>query len=121
MDDKEKQSRESQTQILSIVKDIEHFRYVLKELEKDQEFIKEHFSNKNSERIDSIIKLHNRIDKHIQTELTFHQSIRDKATESHMAIHKRIAQVERWVWVIFGGFTVFGALLGKSSFTGIFN
>jgi hypothetical protein len=38
-----------------------------------------------------------------------------------MAIHKRIAQVERWVWVIFGGFTVFGALLGKSSFTGIFN
>lgn len=121
MDDKEKQSRESQTQILSIVKDIEHFKYILKELEKDQEFFKNHFSNKNSERIDDIEKLHSRLDRHIQTELNYHQSIRDKATDSHMAIHKRIAQVEKWVWVIFGGFTVIGALLGKSSFTGIFN
>ena len=120
MEDKEKQSRESQTQILSIVKDIEHFRYILKQLEKDQEFLKKHFSQKNSDRLDDIEKLHNRLDKHIQTELNYHQSVRDKATESHMVIHKRIAQVERWVWIFFGGFTVIGALLGKSSLS-IFN
>lgn len=121
MEDNEKQSRESQTQIIGLVKDIEHFKYRLKELEKDLEFLKKHFSNKNSERIDDIEKIHKRMDKHIQTELNYHQSIRDKATESHNSIHKRIAQVERWIWIFFGGFTVIGALLGKSSFSGIFN
>ena len=42
MDDNDKQSRESQTQILEVKKDIEHLKYILKELEKDKEFLKEH-------------------------------------------------------------------------------
>ena len=121
MEDKEKQSRESETQILSISKDIEHFKYVVAELEKDLEFLKKHFSTKNSERIDDIDNIHRRMDKHIHTELNYHQSVRDKATNEHTEIHKRIAQVERWIWIFFGGFTVIGALLGKASFTGILN
>tara|TARA_Y100001951_G_scaffold82981_1_gene71718 strand:+ start:600 stop:911 length:312 start_codon:yes stop_codon:yes gene_type:complete len=103
MENKEKQSRESQTQILSIEKDIEHLKYIIKELEKDLE------------------KLHKRFGKHLQTEIEYHQSVRDKATDSHSLIHKRIAQAERWIWIFLGGFMVIGALLGKSSFTSIFN
>ena len=121
MEDNEKQSRESQTQIIALVKDIEHFKYIVKELEKDLEFLKKHFSTKNNERIDDLEKIHKRMDKHIQTELNYHQSIRDKATAEHAAIHKRIGQAERWIWIFFGGFTVIGALLGKASFTGILN
>ena len=121
MEDKEQQSRESQTQILDLQKDIEHLNYILKELDKDKDFLKEHFTKKNSERLKDIEKIHNRLDKHIQTELNYHQAIRDKATDEHTNIHKRIAQVERWIWIFFGGFTVVGALLGKASFTSIFN
>tara|TARA_Y100000310_G_C20671135_1_gene810361 strand:+ start:31 stop:414 length:384 start_codon:yes stop_codon:yes gene_type:complete len=117
----EHQSRASETQILEIKKDIQHLQYILSELEKDKEFLKEHFTLKNAQRLEDIGKIHTRLDRHIQIELEFHQSIRDKATVADMAIHRRIAQVERWVWVIFGGFTVFGALLGKTSFAGIFN
>ena len=103
MENKDKQSRESQTQILSIEKDIEHLKYIIKELENDLE------------------KLHKRFGKHLQTEIAYHQSVRDKATDSHSLIHKRIAQAERWIWIFLGGFMVIGALLGKSSFTSIFN
>ena len=121
MEDKEQQSRESQTQIIKLKKDIEHILYIVKELEKDKDFLKDHFTKKNYERQKDLENLHKRLDKHIQTELQYHQSIRDKATDSHNAIHKRIASVERWIWIFFGGLTVVGALLGKSSFTGIFN
>lgn len=121
MEDKEQQSRESQTQILELKKDVEHILYIVKELEKDKEFLKDHFTKKNSERQKDLEKLHKRIDRHIETELEYHQGVRDKATESHTIIHKRIAQVERWIWIFFGGLTVIGALLGKSSFSSIFN
>ena len=121
MEDNEKQSRESQTQILELQKDVEHLRYILNELDKDKDFLKEHFTKKNSERLKDIDKIHARLDKHIQTELNYHQTVRDKATDEHTNIHKRIAQVERWIWIFFGGFTVVGALLGKASFTSIFN
>ena len=117
----DEQSRQSQTQILEIKKDIEHLKYVLEELDKDKEFLKEHFTLKNTQRLEDISKIHARIDKHIQTELEFHQAIRDKATTEHNAIHKRIGQAERWIWIFFGGFTVIGALLGKASFSGILN
>ena len=117
----DEQSRQSQTQILEIKKDIEHLKYVLEELDKDKEFLKEHFTLKNTQRLEDISKIHARIDKHIQTELEFHQAIRDKATNEHNSIHKRIGQAERWIWIFFGGFTVIGALLGKASFSGILN
>ena len=60
------------------------------------------------------------MDKHIQTELEYHQSVRDKATTAHTAIHKRIGSAERWIWIFFGGITVISALLGKASLSGIF-
>jgi len=119
VDDKE-QSRQSQTQILEIKKDIEHLKYIIKELEKDKEFLKEHFTLKNSQRLEDIAKIHARMDKHIQTELQYHQDIRDKTTTEHATIHKRINQAERWIWIFFGGITVISALLGKASLAGIF-
>ena len=116
----DEQSRTSQTQILELKKDIEHLKYILKELEKDKEFLKEHFTLKNSQRLEDIANIHTRIDKHIQTELSYHQGVRDKATTEHAAIHKRISQAERWIWIFFGGITVISALLGKASLSGIF-
>ena len=117
----DEQSRTSQTQILELQKDIEHLKYVIDELEKDKEFLKDHFTLKNTQRQDDISKIHTRMDKHIQTELEFHQAIRDKATIVHDAIHKRIGQAERWIWIFFGGLTVIGALMGKGIFgTGLF-
>ena len=120
MEDKEKQSRESQTQILELQKDVELLRYMLTELKEDKDFLKEHFTKKNSERIKDIEKIHNRFDKHIQTELNYHQAVRDKTTDEHASIHKRIAQVERWGWIFFGGITVVGALLGKGPVAALF-
>ena len=46
--------------------------------------------------------------------------VRDKTTDEHASIHKRIAQVERWVWIFFGGITVVGALLGKGPVAALF-
>ena len=116
----DEQSRKSQTQILEVQKDIEHLKYVIEELEKDKEFLKDHFTLKNSQRIEDISKIHARMDKHIQTELNYHQGVRDKATTEHSAIHKRIGQAERWIWIFFGGITVLSALLGKASFSSLF-
>lgn len=121
MDDKDKeQSRKSATSILALKKDIEHLKYILDEQEKDTTFLKNHISTKNSERIDDIRKLHVRMDKHIQTELDYHQGVRDKVVEEHQLIHKRISQTEKWIWIFFGGFTVLSAILGKASFTSLF-
>ena len=120
MEDNEKQSRESQTQIIEVKKDIEHLKYILLELEKDKEFLKEHFTLKNAQRLEDISKIHARLDKHIQTELEYHQSVRDKATNEHRDIHKRIGQAERWIWIFFGGITAISALMGKGIFSNIF-
>jgi hypothetical protein len=120
VEDKDKQSRESAAQILEIQKDIEHLRYILKELEKDEEVLKEHLTLESSMRIEDISKIHARMDKHIQTELDYHQGIRDKATTEHASIHKRISQAERWIWIFFGGMTVISALMGKGVFSSLF-
>jgi hypothetical protein len=120
VDDNEKQSRESAAQILELQKDIEHIEYILNEIEKDKDFLKEHFTTKNTQRQDDIAKIHARLDKHIQTELEYHQGVRDKATTEHAAIHKRISQAERWIWIFFGGITVISALMGKGVFSSLF-
>ena len=120
MDDKEKQSREAAAQILELQKDIEHIEYVLNEIEKDKDFLKEHFTTKNTQRQDDVAKIHARLDKHIQTELEYHQAVRDKATNEHASIHKRISQAERWIWIFFGGITVISALMGKGVFSSLF-
>jgi hypothetical protein len=120
VDDNEKQSRESAAQILEIQKDIEHLEYILKEVDKDRESLKDYFINKNNQRLADIEKIHNRMDKHIQTELDYHQGVRDKATLEHAAIHKRISQAERWIWIFFGGITAISALMGKGVFSSLF-
>tara|TARA_B110000495_G_scaffold130228_1_gene113383 strand:+ start:203 stop:571 length:369 start_codon:yes stop_codon:yes gene_type:complete len=119
VEDKE-QSRKSATAILALKKDIEHLKYILDEQDKDTAFLKNHTSTKNSERLDDIRKLHVRMDSHIQTELEYHQGVRDKVVEEHQLIHKRISQTEKWIWIFFGGFTVLSAILGKASFTSLF-
>ena len=116
----DEQSRTSQTQILEVKKDIEHLQYIIVELEKDKEFLKHHISEKNTQRLEDVSKINARFDKHIQTELSYHEAIRDKIVAEHRNIHRRIGQVERWVWVFFGGFTVISALLGKASFSTLF-
>ena len=116
----DEQSRQSATQILEIKKDIEHLQYILSELEKDKEFLKEHFTLKNAQRLEDIGKIHTRLDRHIQTELEYHQGVRDKATAEHASIHKRIGQAERWIWIFFGGITAISALMGKGIFSNLF-
>ncbi len=104
------QSRESETQIVELRKDIEHITYILKQYQKEINFIKDHFSTKNAQRIDDFNKVEQRLDKHIQTELEYHQAIRDKVSAEHKNIHRRIAQTERYIWIFLGGITVIGAL-----------
>jgi hypothetical protein len=57
----------------------------------------------------------------MKTELEYHEGVRDKIVKEHQLIHKRISQAEKWIWIFFGGLTVISALLGKASFTGIFD
>ena len=54
MENKDSQSRASETQIVVLQKDIEHLQYVIKELEEQCEFVKAHFTTKNGERLDDI-------------------------------------------------------------------
>ena len=67
------QSRESEKQILTVTKDVEHLQYVINELEKECDFVKKHFTTKNTERLTEIRTIHGRIDKHLQTDLEFHE------------------------------------------------
>ena len=46
------QSRESEKQILSLKKDIEHLQYIITKVEKESELIKKYFTTKNSERFE---------------------------------------------------------------------
>ena len=69
------QSRESEKQILTLTKDVEHLQYIITKVEKESEFIKKHFTMKNSERLDEIKTIHKRIDQHLQTDLDFHENV----------------------------------------------
>ena len=106
------QSRESEKQILTVQKDIEHLKYVIEEHEKDYEFIKKHFTTKNSERLDEIKTIHGRIDQHLQTDLDFHENVRKKISERFETFDERIRQLDRWKWATWGALMVIGALVG---------
>ncbi len=122
MDDKKKkveiefcetnQSRESATSILSLRKDIEHIQYVIKELEGQCSFVKDHFSTKNSERLDDIKVLHKRMDNQLQGDLEFHESVRKKICSRFDILDERVRRVEKWKWATWGGMVVVGALIG---------
>ena len=106
------QSRESEKQILTVQKDIEHLKYVIEEHEKDYDFIKKHFTTKNSERLDEIKTIHKRIDQHLQTDLDFHENVRKKISEQFEIINDRIRQLDRWKWATWGALIIIGSLVG---------
>lgn len=95
------QSRESEKQILSLQKDIEHLQYIIKELEKE-----------NSERLDDIKLMHRRIDKHQNADLEFHDNVRKKISCRFDILDERIRQLDRWKWATWGALIVIGALCG---------
>ena len=106
------QSRESEKQILTVQKDIEHLKYVIDELEKECEFVKKHFTTKNSERLDDVKTIHGRIDQHLQTDLEFHENVRKKISCRFDILDERIRQLDRWKWATWGALIVIGALCG---------
>ena len=106
------QSRESEKQILTVQKDIEHFKYVIGELEKECEFVKNHFTTKNSERLDDIKVLHGRIESHQKADLEFHENVRKKISDKFDTLDTRIRLLDRWKWATWGALMVIGALVG---------
>ena len=106
------QSRESEKQILSLTKDVEHLQYIITKVEKESEFIKKHFTTKNSERLDEIKTIHKRIDQHLQTDLDFHENVRKKISEQFEIINDRIRQLDRWKWATWGALIIIGSLVG---------
>ena len=106
------QSRESEKQILSLAKDVEHLQYIIDEHGKDYEFIKKHFTTKNSERLDDIKVLHGRIESHQKTDLEFHENVRKKISEKFDTLDNRIRLLDRWKWATWGALMVIGALVG---------
>ena len=108
------QSRESEKQILTVQKDIEHLKYVIDELEKECEFVKNHFTTKNSERLDDVKIIHGRIESHQKADLEFHENVRKKISEKFDALDERIRQLDKWKWATWGALMVVGALIGYS-------
>ena len=108
------QSRESEKQILTVQKDIEHFKYVIGELEKECEFVKNHFTTKNGERLDDIKVIHGRIESHQKADLEFHENVRKKISEKFDALDERIRQLDKWKWATWGALMMVGALIGYS-------
>ena len=106
------QSRESEKQILSLAKDVEHLQYIIEEHEKDYDFIKKHFTTKNSERLDEIKTIHGRIDQHLQTDLDFHENVRKKISDKFETLDGRIRHLEKWKWAAWGAMIIVGTLLG---------
>ena len=106
------QSRESEKQILTVQKDVEHLQYIIKELEKECKFVKDHFTKKNGERLDDVKTIHGRIDQHLQTDLDFHENVRKKISEQFEIINDRIRQLDRWKWATWGALIIIGSLVG---------
>ena len=106
------QSRESEKQILTVQKDVEHLQYIIKELEKECKFVKDHFTTKNGERLDDIKTIHGRIDQHQQADLDFHEHVRKKISCRFDILDERIRQLDRWKWATWGALIVIGGLCG---------
>ena len=112
MENKDSQSRASETQILTLKKDVEHLQYIIKELQKECKFVKDHFTTKNGERLDDIKLMHGRIDKHLQSDLDFHEDVRKKISCRFDILDGRIRHLERWKWAAWGAMIIVGTLLG---------
>jgi hypothetical protein len=99
------QSSKSSKQLLALEKDIEHLRYLLEDQKNDQTKI-------NDATIEDIKIIHRRFDSHLDTEVDFQENVRAKICKEQNIITKRVAHLEQWKWIIFGGIVVGGALLG---------
>ena len=106
------QSRESEKQILSLKKDIEHLQYIITKVEKESELIKKYFTTKNSERFEEIKTIHKGIDQHLQTDLDFHENVRKKISDRFEIINDRIRHLDRWKWATWGALIIIGSLVG---------
>ena len=102
MDDKERQSRESEKQILSLKKDVEHLDYRTTEQDKETEFLKTHISSKHKEQNEKVLAINTRIDAHIATEIDFQQKIHKEILNKFDALDVRMSALEKWKAVIYG-------------------
>ena len=112
MDDKEKQSRESEKQILSLKKDIEHLDYRTTEQDKETEFLKTHISSKHQEQSEKVLAVNTRIDAHIATEIEFQQKIHKEILSKFDALDVRMSTLEKWKAVIYGVIITIATLIG---------
>ena len=112
MDDKEKQSRESEKQILSLKKDIEHLDYRTTEQDKETEFLKTHISSKHKEQNEKVLAINTRIDAHIATEIDFQQKIHKEILNKFDALDVRMSALEKWKAVIYGVIITIVTLVG---------
>lgn len=112
MDDKERQSRESEKQILSLKKDIEHLDYRTTEQDKETEFLKTHISSKHKEQNEKVLAINTRIDAHIATEIEFQQKIHKEILSKFDALDVRMSALEKWKAVIYGVIITIVTLVG---------
>ena len=112
MDDKEIQSRESEKQILSLKKDIEHLDYRTTEQDKETEFLKTHISSKHKEQNEKVLAINTRIDAHIATEIDFQQKIHKEILNKFDALDVRMSALEKWKAVIYGVIITIATLIG---------
>ena len=112
MDDKEKQSRESEKQILSLKKDVEHLDYRTTEQDKETEFLKTHISSKHKEQNEKVELVNRRIDAHISTEIEFQQRIHEEILNKFGALDIRMSKLEKWKAVIYGVIITIATLVG---------
>ena len=112
MDDKERQSRESEKQILSLKKDVEHLDYRTTEQDKETEFLKTHISSKHKEQNEKVLAINTRIDAHIATEIDFQQKIHKEILNKFDALDVRMSALEKWKAVIYGVIITIVTLVG---------
>ena len=106
------QSRESEKQILSLKKDVEHLDYRTTEQDKETDFLKTHISSKHKEQSEKVELVNRRIDAHISTEIEFQQRIHEEILNKFGALDIRMSKIEKWKAVIYGVIITIATLIG---------
>ena len=106
------QSRESEKQILSLKKDVEHLDYRTTEQDKETDFLKTHISSKHKEQSGKVELVNRRIDAHISTEIEFQQRIHEEILNKFGALDIRMSKLEKWKAVIYGVIITIATLIG---------
>ena len=106
------QSRESEKQILSLKKDVEHLDYRTTEQDKETDFLKTHISSKHKEQSEKVELVNRRIDAHISTEIEFQQRIHKEILDKFSKLDIRMSKLEKWKAVIYGVIITIATLVG---------